>query len=603
MTAWTDFVRKWATENKVSFKEALKSEKMRADYRKVNPKIPKTRLQPHLVSGLTNKANELKDENATFEIEFNEKPKKKKLKRRKPAIVMPPQEEETKSNINNILQDEVPTLKEVVAEAKVLDEIYDVSKTPAVEESVEGKGLKVKDVKGLLKKSYAKKMGDVDGWKLDPSISTKEAQVYKDPETGKVAVVHRGTASLADWGTNLAQMAGITTDRMKRARDIQRKAESKYGKENITTLGHSAGARWAEKYGDKTAEVLTLNKPVLPLDLLGSSKSHHPMQTDIMSAYDPVSILRDLQRGTKRVDIASKTYNPLLEHSTKVLNRLPEEQIIGIGLSHKQDLENYGMMLKHLISHIADPNEPIDPKDYAQSKIIIDAIKGLKEGIRGGGNPVGDLKPIDENEEYDDSDSSGSSDDSEYSEEEWLAKDYGLLLKAQDKIMEDILEAYNKMTRLHKRGVDTSQIKEIFDALEEEKYRLIERAKNHPYNEFSSSNMEKKEELDKIDNYSNKIDKMNEAKSNINNIKKGKGISADDYKLQSVAFPRDKWTPAMAKKWLKDNKHKMGKMDTTESQYRFRQEDPKKVEKAGFTDYRTKMIGDKGIQLILAYKK
>lgn len=47
----------------------------------------------------------------------------------------------------------------------------------------------------------------------------------------------------------------------------------------------------------------------------------------------------------------------------------------------KEDtLKNYTMFLKHLESHITDPKEPVDPKDYLQSNIIIKAIKKLKGG-------------------------------------------------------------------------------------------------------------------------------------------------------------------------------------------------------------------------------
>jgi hypothetical protein len=49
-----------------------------------------------------------------------------------------------------------------------------------------------------------------------------------------------------------------------------------------------------------------------------------------------------------------------------------------VALEGKGMKEN-NMMLKHLMSHITDPNEPIDIKDYNQSKILIDAIKKEKQ--------------------------------------------------------------------------------------------------------------------------------------------------------------------------------------------------------------------------------
>ena len=43
-------------------------------------------------------------------------------------------------------------------------------------------------------------------------------------------------------------------------------------------------------------------------------------------------------------------------------------------------LKNYDMLLKHLTSHIVDPREPIDPKDFRQSKLLINSIERVKQG-------------------------------------------------------------------------------------------------------------------------------------------------------------------------------------------------------------------------------
>lgn len=69
-----------------------------------------------------------------------------------------------------------------------------------------------------------------------------------------------------------------------------------------------------------------------------------------------------------------------------------------VALEGKGMKEN-NMMLKHLISHITDPNEPIDIKDYQQSKILINAIKKEKKHIKknkisGGLMPKGASKTI-----------------------------------------------------------------------------------------------------------------------------------------------------------------------------------------------------------------
>jgi len=129
-----------------------------------------------------------------------------------------------------------------------------------------------------------------------------------------------------------------------------------------------------------------------------------------------------------------------------------------------EDLKNYDMMLNHLVSHIADPKEPIDPKDYKQSKIIIDAIKREKQEL------------------------------------------------------------------------------------------------------------------------------------------KGKGIRDKNYWVQSVVFDKDKFNITQAKKWLKTNGFKSPNVDKEANTIRFRQADPNMVEDEGYTDYRTKELGNSGINLIIAYK-
>lgn len=48
------------------------------------------------------------------------------------------------------------------------------------------------------------------------------------------------------------------------------------------------------------------------------------------------------------------------------------------------EINNYGEVLGHLIEHIKDPNEPIDPRDYKQAVKMIKAIEKEKKGMKGG---------------------------------------------------------------------------------------------------------------------------------------------------------------------------------------------------------------------------
>lgn len=84
---------------------------------------------------------------------------------------------------------------------------------------------------------------------------------------------------------------------------------------------------------------------------------------------------------------------------------------------------------------------------------------------------------------------------------------------------------------------------------------------------------------------------------------KGKGLKDKDYVVQSVIFDKDKFNITTAKTWLKSNDFKSPKVDRQENTLRFRQIDPEKVEKEGFSEYRTKDLNNSGIKLIIAYRK
>ena len=72
----------------------------------------------------------------------------------------------------------------------------------------------------------------------------------------------------------------------------------------------------------------------------------------------------------------------------------------------------------------------------------------------------------------------------------------------------------------------------------------------------------------------------------------GAGKLGNGYIVQSVIFAKSKFTIPKAEKWLK--KHKLVNMGVDEkpNTLRFRQIDPKKVKKMGFTAYRMKNLGN-----------
>jgi hypothetical protein len=178
-------------------------------------------------------------------------------------------------------------------------------------------------VKNLLENSYKKpeaQKREINGFFRDDSLSGQRAQVYHNPDTGKTYVTHRGTSSIQDVGTDIKLLFGNKTgERFKYAKDIQKKAEEKYGKENITTAGHSLGASIAERLGKKSANVVTFNKPVVPSDIF---KKIPKTQLDVKTRNDPVSILRRFQRGRRQKVIGETNVDPLTAHKLISFNKL-----------------------------------------------------------------------------------------------------------------------------------------------------------------------------------------------------------------------------------------------------------------------------------------
>lgn len=67
--------------------------------------------------------------------------------------------------------------------------------------------------------------------------------------------------------------------------------------------------------------------------------------------------------------------------------------------------------------------------------------------------------------------------------------------------------------------------------------------------------------------------------------------------VQSVIFPKEKFSISQARKWLKDHHYGGKKVDTTENFYRFRQMKPMKGGRY------TTMTLPNGVEIILHYYK
>jgi hypothetical protein len=75
-----------------------------------------------------------------------------------------------------------------------------------------------------------------------------------------------------------------------------------------------------------------------------------------------------------------------------------------------------------------------------------------------------------------------------------------------------------------------------------------------------------------------------------------------DYKVQSVIIDKNKYTLQQAIEFLHRNNYKYPKVDITKNLYRFRQIEPAKLRKEGYTHYHTKQISP-DISLVIAYRK
>jgi len=192
---------------------------------------------------------------------------------------------------------------------------------PSSKYKILGNGLKANTFKRLLEASYTGEE-NVEGFKLDKSISSNTSKVYTHP-SGQVVVAHMGSSGVLDWGNNavygaIGEVGYKLTPRYKEAYSVQQKAEKKYGAKNITTIGHSQGGLQARLLGGKSREIITLNKATRPQEaIFGSSKKKN--QYDVRARGDLVSLFRSPLQRQKDETINSKG-NPLTQHSTDIIN-------------------------------------------------------------------------------------------------------------------------------------------------------------------------------------------------------------------------------------------------------------------------------------------
>ena len=194
---------------------------------------------------------------------------------------------------------------------------------------LKGGSMNTKLIRKFLDASYANKgkaPKNIDGYNRDESLSGERVSVYYNPTTHDAVVIHRGSKGIHDWGNNLKMALGWKmsgTKRFQHSKDIQKKAEAKYGKDHTTTLGHSLGAKIASDVGEDSKEIIKLNKATgIGWDSYKKKHGEKDNETNIRTTLDPVSAKGILEAD---LTIPSKSLNLIKEHGTGVLDRVDVE--------------------------------------------------------------------------------------------------------------------------------------------------------------------------------------------------------------------------------------------------------------------------------------
>ena len=215
----------------------------------------------------------------------------------------------------------------------VMKELKDgsVSIVPSGDRTVEygcvGGKINSRTLQSMIKNGYSDKPKDIkniDGYVLDSGLSGTRAQVFHNPETNHLVVNHRGTKGLHDVMTDIGLMLGHkNNERFKHGKKITDEALGKYDTDNVTITGHSlSGNIVRQNNNNDKHDIVVVNPAVTPYDLFKKQKKN---ETIIRSTFDPVSALHTwspFASSKNTINIKAKSYSPLSEHSSDILERL-----------------------------------------------------------------------------------------------------------------------------------------------------------------------------------------------------------------------------------------------------------------------------------------
>ena len=183
------------------------------------------------------------------------------------------------------------------------------------------------NLKQVIKASYAgtndaEKIGQSLNYKLDRDLSNRKHKVFLDKDN-KPTVAFTGSRTVGDWAfSNLPLALGLEkyTSRFQESKRVVDNVRKKYN-QPLTIVGHSLAGSLAEHAGKKQDKIITVDKGV-GIGNIGKKIKNN--QTDLRSAFDPVSLLSLTQKAKNRITIP-KTYHilsPLASHDYNVVNRL-----------------------------------------------------------------------------------------------------------------------------------------------------------------------------------------------------------------------------------------------------------------------------------------
>jgi hypothetical protein len=233
---------------------------------------------------------------------------------------------------------------------------------------ITGYGLHPQELKAFLNESYvepSQRQNDIFGYFRDETIGGNYGAVYFNPEKNEAVVVHRGTdVTLGDWKNNLIYADNLNnyvrTERFKIAKNIQDKAERKYGAENIITIGHSQGGLLANLLGEDTKETIIFN-PAMKLEKTRPNMTIVRSDKDVVSAVVPIrntyhrTLGRILHPGKSRNALKNSANNVTIKndswfdvvnnHDMGILDKLDNNEKIGKGINKtKRGQRNEGWM-------------------------------------------------------------------------------------------------------------------------------------------------------------------------------------------------------------------------------------------------------------------